>query len=170
MTGPGGYEIGGYRPGALAEIVGLHARYYARHWNFGLPFETKVGMELAEFLARHDEGRDLFLAAYTPDGVVASVVVDVSGGGERGAHLRWFIVAEEMQGKGLGAELLGRAVGFCDGRRLERIWLTTFKGLDAARSLYERHGFVLVGEEASDQWSGGVLEQVYERAMPGTGC
>jgi len=159
-------EIGGYRPGALADIVGLHARYYSKHWNFGLPFETKVGMELAEYLARRDDDQDLFLAAYGEDGAVASVVVDASGGGPRGAHLRWFIVSEEMQGKGLGADLLGRALSFCDGRGYPRIWLTTFAGLDAARSLYERHGFVLSSEDEIDQWSGGVREQTFERIMP----
>jgi GNAT superfamily N-acetyltransferase len=157
------YEIAGYRPGALAAIVGLHAGYYARHWNFGLPFETKVGAELAEFLARHDAERDLFLVAYLNDDVVASVIIDQSGGGPRGAHLRWFIVSEAMQGKGLGADLLGRAVGFCDEHGYERIWLTTFAGLDAARSLYERFGFRLTGEAESDQWSAGVREQIFVR-------
>ena len=44
--------------------------YYARHWNFGLPFETKVGAELAEFLSRHDAERDLFLVAYADGDVV----------------------------------------------------------------------------------------------------
>jgi GNAT superfamily N-acetyltransferase len=159
-------EIGDYRPGALADIVGLHARYYSKYWNFGLPFETKVGMELAEFLARRNAEQDVFLAAYSPDGAVASVIVDASGGGPRGAHLRWFIVAEEMQGKGLGAELLGRAIGFCDERNYERIWLTTFAGLEAARALYERHGFVLSAETEVDQWSGNVQEQIFERMRP----
>lgn len=168
-SGAAGYEIGGYRPGALAAIVGLHAGYYARHWNFGLPFETRVGAELAEFLARHDPERDLFLVAYLDGDVVASVVIDRSGGGPRGAHLRWFIVGEAMQGKGLGAELLGRAVGYCDERGYERIWLTTFVGLDAARSLYERFGFSLAGEAEKDRWGGGVTEQIFERLLPARG-
>ena len=159
-------EIGGYRPGALAAIVGLHAGYYARNWNFGLPFETRVGAELAEFLARHDRERDLFLVAYSDGDVVASVIIDETGGGPQGAHLRWFIVSEQMQGKGLGADLLGRAVGFCDERGYERIWLTTFAGLDAARSLYERFGFTLTGEADSDQWNGNVTEQIFERLSP----
>lgn len=165
-----GYVIDGYRPGALSDIVSLHSLYYGRHWNFGLPFTTKVGMELAEFIARRDADKDLFLAAYGPEGALASVVIDVSGGGPRGAHLRWFIVAEELQGKGLGARLLGRALGFCDEHGHERTWLTTFKGLDAARALYERHGFVLTSEvEQDDQWSGGVHEQIFERTLPAPG-
>ena len=33
--------------------------------------------------------------------------------------------------------------------------------------LYERNGFALAGEaEQDDQWSGGVREQIFERAMP----
>lgn len=160
------YEIAGYKPGALAAIVGLHAGYYARHWNFGLPFETRVGAELAEFLSRHDRESDLFLVAYVEGEVVGSVIIDQTGGGSQGAHLRWFIVSETMQGKGLGADLLGRAVGFCDERGYERIWLTTFAGLDAARSLYERFGFTFAGETETDQWSGDVREQIFERLRP----
>ena len=163
---PARYEIAGYRPGALADIVGLHARYYAKHWKFGLPFETRVGMELAEYLSRHDDQRDLFLAAYGEDGAVGSVIVDASADNPRGAHLRWFIVAEEMQGRGLGAELLGRAVNFCDERGYESIWLSTFAGLDAARGLYERHGFVLTGEAEIDKWGGNVQEQIFVRRRP----
>ena len=131
-----------------------------------MPFETKVGMELAEFVARHDDEQDLFLAAYGEEGAVASVVIDASARDPRGAHLRWFIVAEEMQGRGLGAELIGRAIQFCDERGYKRIWLTTFAGLDAARSLYERFGFSLTGETETDQWSGGVTEQIFERLLP----
>ncbi len=96
--------------------------------------------------------------------MVGSVIVDASGGGAQGAHLRWFIVSEEMQGRGLGADLLGRALSFCDGHGYERIWLTTFAGLDAARTLYEKNGFVLTGETETDQWSGNVREQIFERS------
>ena len=70
-----------------------------------------------------------------------------------------------MQGRGLGAELISRALAFCDGRGYGRIWLTTFAGLDRARSLYERTGFVLTGEDEIDQWNAGVREQVFERVL-----
>ena len=54
---------------------------------------------------------------------------------------------------------------FCDKNGDGRVWLTTFAGLDAARALYERHGFVLTAERDVDQWSGGVREQVFERRV-----
>lgn len=159
-------ELDGYRPGALAGIVGLHAAYYSRVWNFGLSFETMVAAGLAEFLVRMDRKRDLFLAAYLGDRLVGSIVIDESGGGRDGAHLRWFIVGEAARGTGLGKTLMERAMAHCDGLGFERVWLTTFDGLGAARALYERHGFHLVAESDVDQWSGGVREQRFERRMP----
>jgi ribosomal protein S18 acetylase RimI-like enzyme len=159
-------ELDGYRPGALAGIIALHAAYYAREWKFGLPFEAKVASELSEFLTRMDPGSDLFLAAYSSGEMVGSVVVDHSGGGPMGAHLRWFIVSDATRGTGLGRRLIETAIAHCDARGFDRAWLTTFAGLDAARALYERHGFVLISEADRDQWSGGVREQLFERRLP----
>jgi len=155
-------DFDGYRPGSLAAVVGLHAGHYARHWGFGLAFETKVAAELAEFLGRMDPSHDLFLTAYDGDCVIGSITIDVSGGGASGAHLRWFIVADAAQGSGLGSALMERAMRFCDDRSV-RAWLTTFAGLDPARRLYERYGFELVAESPNDQWQGGVREQRFER-------
>ena len=100
----------GYRPGSLAATVALHAAYYAREWRFGLPFEAKVASELAEFLARMDVSRDLFLTAWDGDVMLGTVTVDVTGGGEGGAHLRWFIVSDAARGTGLGGALIKRCL------------------------------------------------------------
>ncbi|MBL8582123.1 MAG: GNAT family N-acetyltransferase [Rhizobiaceae bacterium] len=140
----------------------MHARYYHRHWGFGQVFEAKVAAGLAEFLARRDPARDLFLNAYHDGRVVGSVTLDVTGGGPSGAHLRWFIVSNDARGTGLGGVLLSRAIAFCDEAGLP-CWLTTFSGLQAARALYERQGFTLASESEVDQWSGGVREQLFQR-------
>lgn len=155
--------VDGYRPGALAGVVGLHAAYYARDWNFGLPFEAKVARELAEFLTRMAAGRDLFLTAWDGPGLLGSVAVDITGGGPRGAHLRWFVTGDAARGRGLGRDLLKRAVSHCDACGVASIWLTTFAGLEAARHLYEDFGFRLAGESDRDQWQGGVREQLFVR-------
>lgn len=158
-----------YRPGALAAVVRLHIDWYARHWDFGRPFETKVAGELAEFLARADEVRDFFQLALD-DGkggdIVGSITVDGSetdasrAAGE--AHLRWFIVGEGVQGRGVGQRLMSAAMDFCRDRGFSRVWLWTFAGLDAARALYERHGFELVEEVEQDQWGRTLREQKFE--------
>jgi ribosomal protein S18 acetylase RimI-like enzyme len=158
------FALDGYRPGSLAGVVGLHMDYYRDAWGFGLEFETKVALEMAEFLRRMDPNSDLFLTAWDRQGRLAgSVTIDISGGGPRGAHLRWFIVSGETRGKGLGKDLMDRAIRHCDRRSAPQIWLTTFAGLDAARGLYEKHEFKLVTESGEDQWRGGVREQFFVR-------
>jgi len=40
--------------------------------------------------------------------------------------------------------------------------LHTFAGLDAARHLYQQHGFALIDEHATTAWGPPVLEQRFE--------
>lgn len=163
---PSPVSFDGYRPGALAAVIGLHMAYYGREWGFGRPFETKLAAEMGAFLARYDAERDLFLTAYDGAGtLIGSVTVDAEAA--EGAHLRWYIVADGARGTGLGRALLERAVAHCAARRYRRLYLTTFAGLDAARHLYESLGFALVDECDRDQWQGGVREQRFELVAPG---
>ncbi len=155
----------GYWPGAISQIVALHLAYYEPEWGFGRQFECMVAGDLARFLERYDSKNDLLLCAQGADGtLIGSVTID--GIGARagpGAHLRWFIVAESARGTGLGKRLLATAVAFCDLQAYEKIYLTTFAGLDAARHLYENAGFTLVSEMPGDAWHGSVGEQRFER-------
>jgi GNAT superfamily N-acetyltransferase len=155
--------VGGPLPGDIGAIVALHGDFYARNWGFPSAFEAKVAHEFGAFAIAHDADLDLILVARDADGPVGSIVIDHTVTGEGGAHLRWFILAERAQGRGLGRQLLSRALAFCDGRGYDPVWLTTFRGLDAARRLYEGAGFRLVAESTVDQWQGGVTEQRFER-------
>lgn len=153
-----------YRPGALAAVVRMHMAYYSTNWGFGLAFETKVASELAEFLSRYQEGADLFLAAYRADGeCVGSISLDHKDAANRGAHIRWFIVDTESSARGIGRALLNKAIVHCDRCGFDKIYLTTFEGLDLARKLYESTGFELTETYETDQWSGGVKEQLFVR-------
>lgn len=156
----------GYRPCALAGVLGLHMDYYAREWNFGLAFETKVASELSEFLGRFEDGRDLFLTAWRGEALAGSISIDVSGGGPDGAHLRWFMVSDTERGTGLGKQLMARAIDHVDQVVAGPVWLTTFAGLGAARGLYDRFGFELTSQSDADQWQGGVTEQMFIRPAP----
>ncbi|WP_077033561.1 GNAT family N-acetyltransferase [Pelomonas sp. KK5] len=159
----------GYVPGCIGRVVGLHARYYAEHSGFGLPFEARVAAEMAAFLQRYEAGRDgLWLALDEAGEVQGSVALDGLHAGEAGAHLRWFIVGDAARGTGIGRQLLARAVAHADRCGFGRIHLSTFAGLDAARHLYESQGFRLVQQQAGDQWGRVVEEQVFERERPGS--
>ena len=126
-------RLTGYIPGAIGRIVELHASYYSRHWGFGLYFESKVALDLAEFLNRLNDSRDGFWVAVANHKIIGSIAIDGIKAGSDGAHLRWFILDPEYRGYGYGNVLLKEAIGFCRGRNIHRVYLWTFEGLDAAR-------------------------------------
>lgn len=160
--------VHGPTPDAPGRIVELHASYYAEHWGFGPYFEAKVASSLAEFLDRYDQARDGLWLAMDGDSVEGAIAIDGSRAHAEGAHLRWFIVAESMQGRGIGGQLLRVAMESCREQAYPRVYLWTFAGLDAARHLYEREGFVLAEETRGTQWGTEVLEQKWEWARPAT--
>ncbi len=160
--------VSGYRPGLIGQVVALHAAYYHANWGFGLPFEAKVATELAAFLSRFAPGRDGVWLALQGDTVVGSVAIDAGEAEGRGARLRWLILAPAAQGRGVGGRLLATALAHTDALAIARVYLTTFAGLDAARALYERAGFVLTHEQLDTTWGVAVREQTFERLGPTT--
>ncbi|MFP5399799.1 MAG: GNAT family N-acetyltransferase [Gammaproteobacteria bacterium] len=149
----------GYLPGCIGRIAELHATHYAAAAGFGLQFEAKVACELAQFCVSYEPERDgLWLAV--DDGVVhGAIAIDGSHAADAGAHLRWFIVADALRGRGLGSALLDEAIAFCRRQGHGRVHLWTFAGLDAARHLYEKHGFRLEHARRGAQWGKEVDEQ-----------
>lgn len=155
--------IESYRPGIVGETVRQHAVYYAAHWAFDVRFEVQVATELAEFVARPDCESDHFRWASADGEYAGTVAVDGGGGRDNAARIRWFIVPESFQGRGVGAGLLESALSFCRRRKFGTVHLWTFKGLHAARTLYERNGFILVEERPFTGWGPAITEQKFER-------
>jgi GNAT superfamily N-acetyltransferase len=158
-------ELSGYIPGAIGRIAELHGTYYYKHWGFDLFFESKVAIELSEFLRRFNEARDGFWIACVGEKIVGAIAIDGANHDSKGAHLRWFIVAPENQGHGIGKTLLEEAMKFCRRKKFSRVYLWTFSGLDPARHLYERFGFKLCEEREGSQWGRTVTEQRFELVL-----
>jgi GNAT superfamily N-acetyltransferase len=155
-------KLSGYVPGAIGRVAELHAVYYNKHWGFGLFFESKVATELSEFLNRFNDAHDGFWLATIDGDVVGSIAIDGAKAGREGAHLRWFIVAPQCHGRGVGNILIEKAIEFCRNTHFNRVYLWTFAGLDPARHLYEKHGFSVCEELQGDQWGVDVTEQMFE--------
>lgn len=155
--------VSGYAPGAHARIVAMHASYYGAQWGFGRFFERKVADGLAEFLGRFDPAVDGLWTARIGMAIEGAIALDGEGAHPARAHLRWFCVSDRLRGKGAGGALLRKALAFADECGYESVYLCTFAGLDSARHLYEREGFVLADERVGSQWGKEVLEQRFER-------
>lgn len=143
-------------------IVQLHKEYYVDQWGFGGAFVERITEHVASFIDRFDAGQDLMLTAHQDDALVGSLIMDVSGDTSKGAYLRWFIVSERVRGAGLGGHMMQFAMDWCAQKNYDYCTLSTYGGLKAARSLYDRHGFKLVSETRTDPWNAGVGEQILE--------
>jgi GNAT superfamily N-acetyltransferase len=155
------FEIAqGYQPGCIGWVVGMHGRVYVgdRRWN--ARFEQIVGTELIAFFEQYDDTKDGFWMARVNGAFAASIAV-VSESASR-ARIRFFVADPAFVGRGLGKSLLQSAMKFCAAGQKD-IYLTTVKGLEVARHLYEKAGFVLVDEHEDRSWGAPMREQRYER-------
>jgi len=153
----------GYRPGAIGRVAEMHGRIYAQTSGFGLVFESKVAAGLADFANRLDNSRNGLWLAVAAGTIVGAIAIDGEDLATDAAHLRWFIVEDGFRGTGLGRRLLAEAVSFCDRTGFAETQLWTFRGLDAARKLYEAYGFALAEEWPGRQWGKQMFEQRFVR-------
>ncbi|CAB1217275.1 bifunctional helix-turn-helix transcriptional regulator/GNAT family N-acetyltransferase [Acinetobacter bouvetii] len=153
----------GYIPGVVGRITEMHANFYSKHSGFGQFFESQVATGVAEFVSRLDHSCNHIWTACLDGKIVGSIAIDGEDLGQGEAHLRWFILDDDCRGYGVGRELLSQAMKFCDEQGFTATHLWTFKGLDAARKLYEAFDFKLVSDESGNQWGTIVSEQKFTR-------
>jgi|TARA_R110002096_G_scaffold416576_2_gene619506 GNAT superfamily N-acetyltransferase len=153
----------GYRDELIGNITALHSRIYSDIAGFGAFFEALVATNYANFINRLEHPDNATWYADCGGEIVGGISIDGQDLKAGQAHLRWFIVSDNVQSKGVGRKLLKKALDFSDQREFKEIHLWTFKGLEAARKLYEDHGFVLVEEQHGTQYGTRVLEQRFVR-------
>ena len=145
-------------PGDAGYVAYMHGRYYWEHHGFIPGAEYYFIKHLADFV-RDPEGGALWIAEANGQTVGSVAVVRVDG---KTAQLRWFLIDENYQHKGIGSGLIETALGFCRENNYKHVFLWTFKGLDAARHLYDKAGFLLTEEVQNLEWSS---EEIVEQKM-----
>jgi len=157
--------VEGFVAGSIGRIVSMHGEYYEREWEMGQLFEAMVAEKLGSFAQRYDPHTDLVLLGIEKGRVDASMIVDLNDprSGDRGGHLRFFMLDDGARGTGIGKLMMQRAMDHVDDKCDGKCWLTTFGGLDAARHLYEKHGFQLTDEVVGKRWGFELTDQVFER-------
>ena len=159
------FRVGeGYKPGVVGRLTEIHANFYSDLVGFGSVFETQIASDLAQFVPRLAREVNSLWFAELDEEIVGGIAIDGEDLGHAKAHLRWFIVDDGLRGSGAGKALIRSAIDFCDTHGFLETHLWTFKGLDAARKLYEENGFVLAEEYVGDQWGVEVVEQRFVRS------
>ena len=164
--GQGAQIKAGYRPGIVGWIAQMHGSYYARERGFGVMFESIVARGVAEFGPRIDNPANEIWYVEENGELCGTIAIDGEDLGENRGHLRWFFLDPRLRGRGLGKELMRRAMEHCDAQGFAETHLWTLKGLDTARALYEAFGFELAEEYSGDQWGMEVIEQKFVRRRP----
>jgi ribosomal protein S18 acetylase RimI-like enzyme len=127
-----------------------------------------------EFLARVDEGIQTAIETGWPHRTGAVWLVDdrpgsaLSGSlgltdeGDGTGRVRWFTLAAELRGRGLGRAMLGELLCEARGAGMRTLKLETFSALTTAAHLYRDAGFRVVAERQRLDWGPPISYQHYE--------
>jgi DNA-binding MarR family transcriptional regulator/N-acetylglutamate synthase-like GNAT family acetyltransferase len=157
------YLLRAPRPGDLGWIVQRHGEIYARERRWDEGFEALVAGIVAQYSKKHDPLRErCWIAERRGENVGCVLVVAKT---KTVAQLRALLVEQNARGLGIGSGLVDECVRFARGAGYRKIVLWTDSGLDAARRIYERAGFRLVGEDRHRSFGHDLVSQTYEIAL-----
>jgi len=151
------------RPGDLGYLIHLHGILYAKEYGWDYTFEGYVAESLARFALRFDARRDCLWIAELGRQIVGSV--GIVGESSSEAQLRWFLVHPTQRGRGLGQDLLDKAIRFCRDHEFKSVFLWTVSDLKAAAHLYQLAGFRKTEEKTHQLWGNTLTEERYDLAL-----
>ncbi|MFE7166196.1 GNAT family N-acetyltransferase [Streptomyces sp. NPDC057616] len=133
-------------PGDLGWIVQRNAALYASEFGWNADYEGLVARIVADFAEDHDPHLErVWIAEH--DGRPVGCVMCVRDDAPATARLRLLLVEPDARGLGIGDRLVGAVIDFARGVGYRELVLWTNDVLASARRIYQRHGFVLVGEK-----------------------
>lgn len=135
-----------HRPGDLGWVASRHGALYAKEYGYDHRFEGLVASVIGEFVANFDHTRERCWIAELDGTPVGSVFLVKKS--EAVAKLRLLLIEPSARGYGIGKKLVRTCTTFARSRGYEAIELWTQSDLYAARVIYTREGYQLVGSEA----------------------
>jgi ribosomal protein S18 acetylase RimI-like enzyme len=151
------------RPGDIGYIIYLHGRLYADEYNLDQTFEGYVASGMGEFAKAFDERKDCLWLAEDGGQIVGSIAI--AGQNDLTAQLRWFLVAPQARGCGLGSRLLQVALDFSRARKFRSVFLWTLSELEGAGRLYRQAGFHRTEHKTHEIWGTIRTEERYELTL-----
>lgn len=151
------------QPGDIGNVIYLHGSLYAQEYYLDHTFEGYVASGMGEFAKSFDGCKDCLWLAEDSGRIVGSIAI--AGQTDLSAQLRWFLVAPQARGCGLGSQLLKTALGFCRAGGFRSVFLWTLSDLKGAARLYRQAGFTLTEQNTHEIWGAVRTEERYDLTL-----
>lgn len=154
------YTLRAPRHGDFGWIVSRHAELYAQEYGWGSPFEGLCAQIVADFVNNYDAKRErCWIAEMNGENIGCVMLVKDP---DNVARIRLLLVDPKARGLGLGHRLVDECVAFARKCGYRKVTLWTHSVLSAARHVYEKAGFKLMGTDTHKSWGVPVTSEFWD--------
>ena len=158
------YILRPHQPGDMGWVVYRHGALYAQEYRYDERFEALVAEIVAKFIQNFDRRRERCWIAEKDGEIIGSVFLVKHS--KTVAKLRLLLVEPTARGLGIGKRLVEECLRFARQAGYRKITLWTQSSLRAARGIYEKAGFRLVGQKRHDSWGHhGLVAETWELVL-----
>jgi DNA-binding MarR family transcriptional regulator/GNAT superfamily N-acetyltransferase len=157
------YVLRPHRPGDIGWITWRHGALYAAEYGWDERFEAMVATIMARLVDNFDTRRECCWIAEREGEPVGSVALVDDG--DRVARLRVLLVEPRVRGHGIGRRLVDECLCFARRAGYQKIVLSTYSVLVAARLVYEAAGFRLAAQHPERAYGKRLVNESWELSL-----